>query len=319
MTEDYKQKYLKYKQKYLEFKSQIGGLPGYPFTYATGGTIAIMANITGDVLDNLIKTTDSLRVSRPTNLHITLLHLHINFANKSSHIFLTEEFNNVVKKSFINNIRIPGIELESLPDSCDIFGQNPSFEQKYWVNTYSLPLRFKENISKFRMDIYNYLNTKVSIGKPTFTNRNDTDFVIYYANGIELYAVVKNQYFKVDTWKPHISIILMKELLSHNKGLFDEIKRLPNNTAISKKLVESSICSFSNIKMNSDIKKLIISIRWNGGGLNKSSTLDVDIQSTLKADTPSFTPKSILKVDTPAFTPKSTLKVDTPSFTPTPK
>jgi hypothetical protein len=325
--EDFTQKYLKYKNKYLALKSQLGGVPGFPFSFDNAGTLAIMAVVTGDVLASLTDTSIALGLPMPKNLHITLLHLHINFANRNASVFLEDKFNEIVKKSFIDNINRQGIELESTDDACDIFGQHPSLENKFWVNIFTLPERFKENISQFRKDINTYLNTVVGINLSRIENRSGVDFVVYYTSGVELYAIAKDHYYTVYSWKPHISITILKDLQLVNRGLFDEIKRIPTTKSMSDRLVQMSgiNSSLNTIKMNKDIKNIIISVRSTSRGINKSNTIAIPSLVVLKADTLPFRPSApafnlsapAFNLSAPAFRPSApAFKPSAPAFKP---
>ena len=267
MTE-YREKYLKYKKKYLELKAQYAG--AYPFGKG-GSSIAIMAKVTGEKLDRINSIRTKFKLKPEDNIHITLLQFHIDFNNLEADIFLDPRFIDVIKTSFIKNIKNTGIELISPDRNWDFFGMNPTLDTKFLTRVYILPQDFKENLKKFRMDIYNFLNTTLSISKPKYETRgkgtDQTEFIIYSTinNSKELYAITKNYYHTIDTWKPHISIMKMGELIPDpkNKTIYDKINILQSN----QEKIDKINCTIGRIKpidtinMRNDIGELSISVK----------------------------------------------------------
>ena len=270
---DFKEKYLKYKQKYLELKSQIGG--AFPFAFGDGGSIAIMAKITGDTLDRVNERRLKLGLPREDNLHITLLQFFINFNNPRSDIFFNHTFIDTISRAFTTHLKRTGVELDSPRGSWDFLGIRPSLEDKYWARVYNIDPRFEQNVRNFRTDIYNFLNQNVGVdaAHPKFENRgkphDNTDFVIYSTGPRredELYAIVKNFYYGVNTWKPHISVVKMNELTSSssaNRQLFDRINGLSTTQQKSDAITAhiGQVNPISRIRMINNVNELYISIR----------------------------------------------------------
>ena len=270
---DFKGKYLKYKQKYLELKSQIGG--AFPFAFGDGGSIAIMAKITGDALDRVNERRLKLGLRREDNLHITLLQFFINFNNPGSDIFFNPTFIDTISRAFTTHLKRTGVELDSPRGSWDFLGIRPALEDKYWARVYNIDPRFEQNVKNFRLDIYKFLSQNVGVDAthPKFENRgkpqDNTDFVIYSTGPRredELYAIVKNYYYGVNIWKPHISVVKMNELTSSsptNRQLFDRINGLSTTQQKSDAITLhiGQVNPISKIRMINNVNELYISIR----------------------------------------------------------
>jgi len=279
---DYKGKYLKYKNKYLELKSQLGG--AFPFLFGEGGKISIMANITGPTLDRVNQRRVRLGLPYLHTLHITLLEIHINFANVRSNIFYDPQLIDVIVQSFNQHLKGPGVEIASGMGGWDFFGFGPSLENKYWARIYTLPHNFRERVTSFRMAIYDFITAHVGNLTRKFDPRQNpadqhdiTNYVIYSTgNGQnrddELYAVVRDHYHGVDTWRPHISVIRMIELQQgqlqipgqqkSQRQLFDEVNQLQTTQERSDHITMTigQVPPISRIRMVTDINQLHISI-----------------------------------------------------------
>ena len=268
--DDYKEKYLKYKQKYLELKSelklkkQLGG--AFPFSIKAGGSFAIMAKITGDTLDRVNERRIKLGLQPQANLHITLLQFHINFENPDSEIFLDKRFIEEIRTAFITHVKGPGVELESPQGSWEFLGVKPNLEDKFFVRVYRLPQPFIDNIKQFRLQIYRFLSQRVYVdsANPRIEIRGihpDTaTFVIYSTPRGELYALTRDHYYGVDTWRPHISLLKINEL---SIPLIQQIRAQPTPRHQADNIVHTigKVKPISSIKMNVNVRELYISIR----------------------------------------------------------
>lgn len=267
---DFKQKYLKYKQKYLElktklkFKEQLGG--AFPFSTKAGGSIAIMAKITGDTLDRVNERRTKLGLAPQANLHITLLQLHINFENPDSEIFLDKGFIHEIRRAFITHVKGPGVELESPQGSWDFLGIKPTLEDKFFVRLYTLPQIFINNIKQFRLQIYKFLTARVHVDSVNPLNQirgippDTSNFVIYSTPRAELYAITRDYYYGVDTWRPHISLLKINEL---PVPFIQQIKAQPTVRQQADSIIHTigKVKPINSIKMNINVTELYISIR----------------------------------------------------------
>jgi hypothetical protein len=230
---EYYSKYLKYKQKYLELKNNMTG-GAFPFKFGYGTTFYIMAKITGETLDRVKERRKKLfdknllnvGVNIDSELHITLLQLHINLEHPNHKIFYDLEFINIIKESYRKNIKDSNVSLSSVKTDAmgnvlggkwDFFGMN-DFSKKYWARVYDLPEKYQKNMKDFRIEIYNFLNIRYGIKrlKREFRGKGTdiTEFEIYGTpDGNELYAIVVDHYLGVSKWKPHISVVRMNEII----------------------------------------------------------------------------------------------------------
>ena len=286
----YKNKYLKYKNKYLESQKiqQIGG--AFPFKFGDGNILYIMAKIDGTTLDRINERRIAFSLPNNDDLHISLLQLYLN--NKHplySAIFLNDEFKKVIKTSYKNNISKNNVILQSVDriskkGKWEFLGILPNI---YWARVYDF-VGYENYIKQFRLDIYNYIISKAGLLNRTIEKRSNSqnpadvdDFVIYKTqDGNELYAIHKNFYFGVDNWKPHVSVISIPELeKSGDKSISDKsnqnsliYKFNSKNTDDEKTdllryesskratAAKATINPISNINLNSDVKKIKLSI-----------------------------------------------------------
>lgn len=261
------QNYLKYSN--LENDEQVGG--AYPFDFKDAGRMVIMATIKDDILKGIEQRQKNLGISTNNTIHITLLDIHINFANDDSRIFKTADFRNIIGDSFINNFKIKNVELRSPQHEYNFFGPKDDIMEKWWVREYTFDRLYLDDIKKFRMDIYNYINAEIEKIQPgerlTSKTVNKTkpapnaDFVIYSSKKGEIYALQKDYYYTVDTWKPHISIFKIKDIKSSIlKYILTELKTVQGKNEIIRRSIKSkgTVVPINIIKMNK-IPSLLIS------------------------------------------------------------
>lgn len=275
---EYYSKYLRYKKKYIELKNNIIG-GAFPFAYGYGTTFYIMAKISGETYDRVKERRQKLQgkqklkagISVESDLHITLLQLYINLAHPLHNIFYNTNFIDAIADAYKKNIKSQNVSLSSvkldssgnvLGGNWDFFGMG-DFPRKYWARVYDLPQKYEANIKQFRMDIYNYINSKFGIIQLKTEYRgigNDiTNFAIYgTSDGNELYAIVVDHYFGVKKWKPHISVIRMDELITQE---VDKLNKMNLNDASDDiRRTIGYVNPMSNIDFNRDVKTLKIAL-----------------------------------------------------------
>ena len=237
--------------------------------------IITLLGCTGDTLRRVNERRIRLGLKPSEDLHITLLQLYVNMANPDSKIFYDLDFINAIKESFIKNIKTPQVELESIDPRTgrgkwDFYGRG-SYDTKLWVRIYRVPDKFQQNITYFRRDIYTYINTRLlSITHKGIQMRGkvpDTDnFNIYESPKGDLYSVLSNQWFGINKWSPHISVLNLKELNTVNPILVQRLDSLNNvdkqtdelNKTISPN--RQGIEPISSIKIYRDVTDLHISL-----------------------------------------------------------
>ena len=287
---DYYSKYLKYKHKYLELKNNMSG-GAFPFDFGFGTTFYIMAKITGDTLERVKERRQKLFDNKLLNagvnvyseLHITLLQLHINLQHPAHSIFYDQHFINVIKDSYRRNIKLNTVSLSSvkkdnsgnvLGGEWDFFGMG-DFSKKYWARVYNLPEKYIKNIKDFRMEIYGFLNSSYGIArlKREFRGKGSdmTEFEIYGTpDGNELYAIVVDHYLGVSKWKPHISVVRMNELI---QSLVNHMENMDDDDASNHiRRIIGQVYPMSTIDFARDVGELKIA-------LNKPTGLKVGLPS----------------------------------------
>jgi len=229
INSEYKNKYLKYKNKYVSTKNRIiqkGG--AFPFHKNVCEILYIMAKIDGDTLDRINERRNALGLQLKNDLHISFLQLYLNNDHPNYNIFLSKEFTDTIIKSWNDNIISNNVILNSTIDvynpltqktekrgQWDFFGRHPKLS---WVRIYKLNPSQKQYVKNFRMDIYNFLTTK--IGQLTNNKQirgmgNDQEqFDIYSYAGQELYAINSQNYVGIDNWIPHISVLNVDEIVA---------------------------------------------------------------------------------------------------------
>ena len=104
---------------------------------------------------------------------------------------------------------------------------------------------------------------------------DNTDFVIYRYNGQELYAIVKDHYFRSRDWKPHVSVLNVNELNTHANQIYNEL--IVNSTNDDKtnylRRTIGQVNPISNILINRDVAKLRLGTRFNNG----RPQIDIDL------------------------------------------
>ena len=207
-------------------------MPGGAFPFQKpniGSQFYIMAKIDGNVLDRINERRILLGLSPNNKLHITLMSFHVNTSHPYfHHIFDNPSFYAHIQKCFIQLIKPHYIKLSSRKINSggvvrggkwEFLGGNSSYitETSFWARLYDLDQSGMRAFQKFRKNVYNYINYTMQ-QTPTVTmeyrgtGHDVQKFVIYSYNRVELYAIVKDQYYKIDTWKPHVSVFNMKEL-----------------------------------------------------------------------------------------------------------
>ena len=276
-------KYLKYKTKYLNLKkSQTGGA----FAFKNTGLFYIMAKISGDTLERVNERRAKLKLPVNSDLHITLLQLHINIANPLSKMFTDDNFYKAIQTAFSKHIKGNNVTLSSqvidpitgkaTGGLWDFLGQG-TFDKKFWARSYEIPPQHIEHIRAFRIDIYNFINTFISQNGMTLSSKfktrtmpsdptDQTQFKIYSTvkgtNRIELYAIVKDHYLGVETWHPHVSVIKMSELRSRSQELYTTLSGIPSDsvkTKILKSAIGPGVKQMSIIESRRDIDQIRIS------------------------------------------------------------
>jgi hypothetical protein len=261
---NYEQNYLKYSN--LENEEQVGG--AFPFDFKNAGKIVIMATIKDDILKGIEQRQKNLGISTNNTIHITLLDIHINFANDDSRIFKTDAFRTIIGDSFINNFKKKDVELLSPQHEYNFFGIKNDIMEKWWVREYTFDRKYLDDIKNFRMDIYKYINAEIEKIQPgdklekkiETKPKPPTDFVIYSSQKGELYALHKDHYYIVDNWRPHISIFKIEQIKSSIlKYILTELKTVKGKNEIIRRSIKSKgvVVPINIIKMNKILSLLI--------------------------------------------------------------
>lgn len=263
------QNYLKYSN--LENDEQVGG--AFPFTQKDAGKVVIMATIEGDLLKGIKQRKENLGITTNDTIHITLLDIHINFANDDSHIFKTADFRKIISDSFIKNFKNKNVKLSSPQHNYEFFGPTDDIMTKWWVREYTFDHEYKMNILEFRTNIYNYIDDEIAkiqkgerLKSETVNKKHplpEDEFIIYSNNMGELYAIHKKHYSSVVNWRPHISIFKIEQIKSSIlKYILTELKTVQGKNEIIRRSIKSKgvVTPINNIKMN-EIHNLLISYK----------------------------------------------------------
>ena len=209
---DYYSKYIKYKNKYLEHKKMLGG--AFAFDHNTA-KLAIIIKIGGPTLERINARRMFLGIRPLDNLHITLLELQINTVHPDfNKIFRNENFYLNISKLFKLYILDPETILNSPMGQYEFLG----YGDKFWTRVYR-PSDTKP-FKNFRLAFYELLSRLTDPLRPseqekttTIKGMMDTEtFMVYNNSGGDLYAVSKDKYYGITTWKPHVSILRISEL-----------------------------------------------------------------------------------------------------------
>jgi len=251
----------------------------FPFKFGYGTTFYVMAKITGETLDRvkerrqrlLDKNLLNAGVNVDSELHISLLQLHINLEHPMCAIFYDPIFINIIKESYRRNIKDSNVSLSSVKTDAmgnvlggkwDFFGMG-DFSKKYWARVYDLPKRYEQNIKDFRMEIYNFLDITYGIKrlKSDFRGKgtDKKEFEIYGTpDGNELFAIVVDHYSEVSKWKPHISVVRMNEIIP---SMVTQMKQQDSDTASEYiRHTIGPVEAMSTIKFPRDVKILKIAL-----------------------------------------------------------
>lgn len=287
MYEVYYEKYIKYKNKYLQLKQLqlMGGAQSY---FPNDCTFYIMASINKK---SQIQNNFSNRIQRFTktipsgsNLHITLLTLHLNKNHPNFNIFYSTNFLNDAVKLYKNIFQ--NEYLESKTGNYDSFGKSQSFfnitpsnlaqikknkESKFFVRKYKLPNGKENLITEFRTNFYKLLNAHLNI----LTNSNQK-FVIKKIpnnpqniaievsyNNIPLYAVTTH-YFGKGVWEPHISLFSNIDFYNNNQALYSQFQNMLSQNQMNENILMTNYLqgvggNVNQINLINDIDEIIFS------------------------------------------------------------
>jgi hypothetical protein len=252
----YEEKYIKYKLKYLKLQQSGGAFPFYSLKQQNKISVpfTIMAELGGDTLDRVNERRSALGLSNIKSLHITLLQIFINSEHPYADVFTQQELFDKVNEAY--NVHLKG-QLE-LVSSCGKGGVweflGHDINNQFWTRVYSIVKgkNYNKNIYDFRMAFYNMINTLVKkmykdkilkvgtmISEDPNNPKDETAFD-YYGDTKKnlLYAINTDQYVGFDNWKPHISILTVKELASHSVYQALQGKKDEHKTS----LIKGAIC-----------------------------------------------------------------------------
>jgi len=240
----------------------------FPFSNSIKFYIMILLNNQIQIINTIrlsfgLKELKNSEIKSLRQPHITLLQLFLNNTHLSyTRIFQQQAFYDCIKKSFYKNIIIPNIKLysDTNNESFKLLGRDN--DNQFWTRIYRLDNTNIENVKQFRKDLYNYINkiTNNEITNVIRTHRigtNSKDYIIYSYKGNELYAIIKDQYYTVENWVPHISMLQIKEI---------------NNANISKKntIIKEELSNEKNdIQKSIILKRKINNLQQNSIEMNK--------------------------------------------------
>ena len=234
----------------------MGG--AFPFK-KNGSSFYIMIKIDGDTLDRINERRAKLGLLPKTDIHMTLLHLHVNTAHPDfSTIFDNPAFYDIIRDSIIKNLITTGLIFDSPLGSWDLLGLGGN---EFWARIYTAS--DIKNISKFRMDIFNYING--ILGPPTLVNEKRgkgtdiDDFSVYSYGGHELYAINQSHY-NIKTWRPHISVLNIRELTPRIRSQIDN--QLDKSTFI-RETIGGPVKPISEIIPARDTHEFRLGTPWN--------------------------------------------------------
>ena len=272
---DFYEKYLKYKNKYIQLSTQLnliqqGG--AFPFAFGDCEILYLMAKIEGDTLDRINERRRTFGLVAKDDLHISLLQLYVNNKHPYYPIFTSQEFKQNVIDSYNRNIVRNHIVLESVTTDpttgvkkglWEFLGRDPN---KFWTRVYSIKPEDKPHLTRFRLDIYNFINTM--LGQPTHkTERRGKepdveDFEVYSYEGQELYAINKSFYYGIENWKPHVSVLTVNELDSYDQSLMHRFHAARNDEEKTDILRSRfvNVQPISYIKLDTNVERIKYSL-----------------------------------------------------------
>jgi hypothetical protein len=226
---------------------------GGAFPFSKTDNFHIIINMSNPIKDSYNKLRKEFNIKELDNYHLTLLTIQLDGKCKYTKIFQNKKFHDIITIIFKHLIINKNLIIKSNNDY-DLFSN--VLVQKYYLDNYHC-------IKRFRYYFYYILNiyfkNKLISRKERITNPNDPndieDFIIYEYNNEKIYAVSQNKYYGVSTWRPHISILNIRDLKISEQN---DLQNMDKTQKI--KFLTRNISSNNNININDSFESLNITI-----------------------------------------------------------
>ena len=152
--------------------------------------------------------------------HITLIQFEINGNHPYSKIFKRESFKTQITEFY--KYFFTRKNTEFVPDRFELMGnRRKHFVKKYKSTTTS-------GITPFRKAIYKYIDKLIGKSSMSYKSVNNQKYIVFSYHKMPLF-VVKDFYYGINVWTPHISIVSDSDIEKYNPGLYKVYMQQPTD------------------------------------------------------------------------------------------